>query len=81
MNQFQYDHRDKIDIERAKFILVSFKFYSYLIIIRWMLRTPIDKLKIINRNEELEHLYNTQKNIFKNPSKIEEFSIFLLFLN
>lgn len=42
-----------------------------------MLRTPIDKLKIINRNEELEHLYNTQKNIFKNPSKIEEFFFFI----
>lgn len=38
-----------------------------------MLKTPIDKLKIINRNEELEHLYNTQKNLFKSPRKIEEF--------
>lgn len=40
-----------------------------------MLRTPIEKLKIINRNEELDNLYNSRKNFFKKTGKIEEFLI------
>lgn len=40
-----------------------------------MLRTPLEKLKIINRNEELENAYNQKKNLFKKTGKIEEFII------
>lgn len=67
MNQFQYDNRDRIDMERAK----------------WMLRTPSEKLRVINRNEELENLYSERKNMnmFKKPRKIDELGIFLGSLN
>ena len=41
-----------------------------------MLRTPSEKLKIINRNEELENSYNKKKNFFEKPRKIEEFFFF-----
>ncbi len=42
-----------------------------------MLRTPSEKLKIINRNEELENSYNQKKNFFKKPRNIEEFHFLL----
>lgn len=45
-----------------------------------MLKTPIEKLKIINRNEELENLYNSRKNFFKKTGKIEELLIKIHFL-
>ena len=80
MNQFQYDNRDKIDMERAKFILMFKILFINLNKCRWMLRTSSEKLKIINRNEELENAYNRKKSIFKKPGKIDEFFNFQFFL-
>ena len=49
---------------------------------RWMLRTSSDKLKIINRNEELENLYSKKKKFndaFKKSGKIEEY-LYIFFI-